>query len=304
MRVWCVLVVATIGVLSLDARGQELVPSEPVVVAPADGVLSPAADGVYPYAEPAGATCVAPIEGRAILSAAYLDERPNAWYVRLDMFDWNERLDRASFVDESGLLTTIGYQRRVGRGRFRFELFAGTMDYDGHAQDGYYLIPYEQADGTRYFGGRGEFEYLVEPLSWSYNRIVLGIGTRAWQRRLYDGALPTGERIEGYDETWLTVYPYVGIETKEEMIVGPRMRLFGGARIGFTAFTSEDVSLGVTLRPRCGPVVQFELGMRNERLAVSLFGETMCWGESPEVDGYLQPCSTMTTFGCRLLYRF
>jgi hypothetical protein len=300
---------------------QYVSPSTPGVVASTPGVIAPMPDGPADGHETIGAgvvvsdggvanleqtcpCCSAPIVGEPPYGAVFLDSRTRAVYVRLEAFNWHERLDGMDFVDESGLLTTVGIQLRADRLRYRFEFFGGRMDYEGYAQYDYYLLPYEQDGGTGYFGGRGELEYLVEPLTWPRTTFVLGIGTRFWRRRLYDGALPSGDLVLGYDESWWTIYPYLGVETREPPVMGRRMRLFGGARLGLTAFTREDVSIGVTLYPRCDLLSQLEVGFRNDWFSVSLVTEVMGWGESPVVDDYLQPSSVMSTLGLRLAYRF
>lgn len=245
-----------------------------------------------------------PIVGDPPFSAVFLDRRLRAVYVRLEAFNWHETLDGMDFVDESGFLATVGIEQRSECLRYRLEFFGGRMDYEGHAQYDYYVYPYEQDRGTGYFGGRMELEYLVEPLTWPRTTFVLGIGTRFWRRRLYDGELPSGDLVLGYDENWWTIYPYLGIETRDPPVIGRRLRLFGAARLGLTAFTREDVSIGLTLYPRCDLLSQFEVGFRNDRFSVSLVAEAMGWGQSPVVDDFLQPDSVMSTLGLRFAYRF
>src|SRR5262245_56773807 len=51
----------------------------------------------------------------------------STWYTRQEYFHWNERFQSVDLVNETGLLMTLGYQRRSGVERFRGELFGGTM---------------------------------------------------------------------------------------------------------------------------------------------------------------------------------
>ena len=59
---------------------------------------------------------------------------PATWYTRVDYFHWNEKILSMDFVNESGALFTVGYQRQVGIERFRGELFGGVVDYNGYGQ--------------------------------------------------------------------------------------------------------------------------------------------------------------------------
>jgi len=263
-----------------------------------------ATDESVDHFEGSGRDYGTPLDSEDTFCGTCIDQRPQAWYVRLDSFRWSERIDSVEVVNESGMLVTIGYQRRIEDWRPRLELFSGSMDYDGHAVFEDYIVPYEQANGTGYLGFRGEIEYLIEPESWSHNRIVLGIGTRLWRRRLHNGRLPSGELVAGYDETWCAFYPYLGLETREQRFSGPRLRLFGSARIGLTPFTFENVSIGPTLHPDSGLTAQCEAGVRNERFVASVLLEIMTWEESAVVRDYFQPASSMATLGGRFAYRF
>ncbi len=242
------------------------------------------------------------IEPEEIVDAELGPQRLRACYVRLDAFHWSEEFESLELVDESGMLVTIGYGQRIGNARLRVELFGGQMDYQGYAQNAYAIIPYEQSDGTSYLGFRGEFEFLLEPRSWLKNRIVLGIGSRCWRRDLHDGQLPTGHTVAGYEETWVTLYPYVGIETKESM--EPGLHFFTSARLGLTPYTYEHISVGESLSPKCGTMGRLELGLRGERFLGSVLMEIMTWEKSNIVDGYFQPSSSMATLGGRVAYRY
>src|SRR5207302_3133733 len=86
----------------------------------------------------------------------------STWYTRQEYFHWNERFDHADFVNEYGLLTTLGYQKRLGIERFRGELFAGTMRYVGGVQfdDG---TSEPLTSQTGYLGLGGEYDLMIEP---------------------------------------------------------------------------------------------------------------------------------------------
>jgi len=226
------------------------------------------------------------------------------WYFREDAFYWNERYLGRDFVNESGPLSTLGYQHRRGIERYRLELFGGSMGYNGAAQyDDGTTEAYHQSHGTDYLGCRAEYDLLIEPDIWSRIRLVFGIGTRFWFRDLHDAVTPSGNDVGGYQETWWTFYPYIGLESKESSEPGPK--LFGSVRIGATPLTYQHATyFDTTLYPRCGIDVQMELGVRFEQFSVSAYLEEMTWGESAVVRDSLQPASRMLTIGGKLGYSF
>jgi hypothetical protein len=227
---------------------------------------------------------------------------PQAWYTRLDFYYWDEVVESREFVNESGMLATLGYQRRWGPSRWRVEMFGGVMDYRGYAQNDDGLDPLHDPSGTTYLGCRGEYELLFEPPSFPGATFLAGMGTRLWVRSMDDMLVDSWYVCRGYQETWWTFYPYVGIETRES--ADPGMHFFGSARVGVTAWTYEHVSLDVTLHPRCGLTSAFELGFRGPRLSISAYAEAMTWAESHMHKDYYQPDSAMVTLGGRLLWRY
>jgi hypothetical protein len=238
-------------------------------------------------------------------------ERPfeSTWYFRQDAFSWNERVGGTDFVNEYGPLSTLGYLRRTGVERFRFELFGGTVAYDGGAMyDDGTVEPYHQSNGTDYLGLRAEYDLLIEPAAWSRVRLLLGIGTRFWFRDLQDAVTPSGNPVAGYQETWWTFYPYLGLETKDSPDPGPQ--LFASARIGITPLTYQYATyFDSTAWPRCGLTGRIELGVRFQRFSLSAVAEAMTWSESAVVqdaygDGSLQPASRMLTIGAQIGYTF
>jgi hypothetical protein len=228
----------------------------------------------------------------------------STWYFRQESFYWNERLDSKDFVNERGPLSTLGYVRRNGFERFRFELFGGTVAYDGGAQfdDGSYEA-YHQSAGTNYLGVRGEYDILIEPASWTRLRAFVGVGTRFWMRDLRDAVTPSGAYVFGYQEDWWTFFPYVGLETKESD--EPGWKFFGSARFGITPLTHQYVGyFDTTLWPKCGLTGKAEFGVRYQKFSVSAYLEAMTWGQSEVVAGSLQPESRMLTIGGQLSYTF
>jgi hypothetical protein len=275
----------------------------------------------------------------AIITSHILEDRPieSTWYYRLDSFHWNERVNGHDFVNESGPLSTIGYTRRNGPERFRIEVFGGSVAYDGGAQwideeDVYHYQPYHLSNGTNYLGMRGEYDLLLEPSCWTNVRLVMGAGTRFWLRDLQDAVLPDSTPVSGYQETWWTFYPYVGVESK--VLDQNAFHFVGAARVGLTAFTFQyaDVpnlnavlenppgsapgspvmpnvypvygSVGSVVYPRIGVTGQAQLGVACRHFSLSAFTEVMTWGESAMVRGSLQPASVMFTVGGMVSYTF
>lgn len=221
----------------------------------------------------------------------------SSWYTREEYFHWNERFGGEDFVNEYGLMLTLGYVKRIGQERFRAELFGGTLDYVGGAQfnDGSTEPLWSK---TGYLGVRGEYELLFEPDWLPRTSLLLGVGTRFWFRDLRDGVTPSGYDVTGYQETWWTIYPYLGVETRRSLQSGPE--LYSSARIGCTAITYEHVSwYDAVLYPKCGITGQAEVGLRGDHFFCAVFSEAMTWGESDVARGLLQPTSSFVTVGLK-----
>jgi hypothetical protein len=221
----------------------------------------------------------------------------------VDYFHWNERLDGGDFVNEQGLLTTIGYVNRHGPERFRFELFGGSVHYSGEAI--FEHAPTEPlSSSTNLLGVRGECDLLLEPEAWPRVSFVVGLGTRFWIRDLQDGLSSiTQSPVAGYQETWWTIYPYLGLETRRTL--GDSTEFYASGRIGMTAITYQQVSFfDVALYPKLGLTGQLEAGLRGRRLFAGGFFETFTWGESNMRQYTLQPRSTMFTVGLKTGFFF
>jgi hypothetical protein len=242
-----------------------------------------------------------------------LTERPveSTWYFRLESFHWNERYNGSDFVNEYGPMSTLGYTHRNGPERFRLEIFGGTMAYDGGVTDGYTYTPYHQSNGTNYLGGRAEYDLLIEPSFWQNWRLALGLGMRFWNRDIRDlEDVPGYGYVPSYQETWWTLYPYIGIETKT--LDQNAFHFFGSARIGCTPLTYQYINAfsnyyktsGTVLYPKCGVTAQAELGVACRRFTLSAFTEVMTWTQSEIVRDSLQPDSSMFTYGSRISYSF
>jgi hypothetical protein len=226
----------------------------------------------------------------------------STWYTRVDYFHWNERSDGMDFVNEYGTLLTFGYMRRVGIERFHAAVFGATMKYKGFGQfDDGSLEPLSSATG--YLGVLGEYDLHYEPDRWPTLSLFAGLGTRLWIRDIKDGITDFGNVTSGYQETWWTFYPYLGIENKRTLQSG--IEFYGSARIGCTAFTYQYATWGdVALYPKVGLTGQAELGLRGPHAFISIYTETMAWGESDVVRDWRQPNSEFITLGMKAGFSF
>jgi hypothetical protein len=224
------------------------------------------------------------------------------WYTRIDYFHWNERSGGADFVNEDGPLFTLGYLRRVGIERFRAEVFGSQVHYKADIDFGNGDVE-PLSSHTNYLGVRGEYDLLIEPGAWPLLTFSTGIGTRYWIRDLPDDFTASGNFVEGYQETWWTIYPYLGVETRE--VPGHDFEFYGSGRIGVTAITLERATLNdVALYPKPGVIGQLEAGIRGEHLFVGAFFEGFSWQQSAVVRGWLQPNSKMYTVGLKTGFYF
>ncbi len=223
-------------------------------------------------------------------------------YVRFDYFHWNENIDGQDFVNENGLLSTFGYLHRYGNERVRGELFGGQVGYSGGVQyDDGTTEPLESH--TNYIGFRGELEFLFEP-DWAPPvTFFAGIGSRFWFRDLPDDVDSSGDLVQGYQETWWSIYPYVGLEKKRDLDDG--MEFYGSGRFGLTPFTYQHVSLDDTiLYPKLGITGQVECGIRGKHGLLGGYFDATTWHESAIVRGSLQPNSKMLLLGLRTGFTF
>lgn len=232
----------------------------------------------------------------------------SSWYVRADYYYWDEHDPVLGDLDtETGVLTTVGYQHRSGAERFRLEFFGGSVNYSGNNQypnpDGSVtLVPMSAT--TNLIGTRLEYELLFDPDLLPSLSFFVGAGTRFWVRSLRDSTDSQGTYSEGYDETWWTFYPYIGLETRRRPNVD--FEWYFSSRIGFTAFTYQYVdsnqynySEGWVQYPQAGLTGSIELGLRGRNLNAAVYFEGMRWEASPEYRGTLQPQSTMLLLGVR-----
>ncbi len=224
---------------------------------------------------------------------------PATWYTRVDYFHWNEKILSTDFVNESGALFTVGYQRQIGIERFRGELFGGVVDYDGYGQFGNGTLETLKSN-TGYLGLRGEYELVLAPAAWQRHlEFLAGFGSRFWIRDLHDGTADDGTPVFGYQEDWWTFYPYLGMETNATLSSG--LEFYTESRVGATVLTYDFASIGDRpLWPTPSVMANAEIGIRGSRFYAAVRAEVMRWEDSPIVQDAYQPRSTMYTVGGRL----
>ena len=201
------------------------------------------------------------------------------------------------FVNESGALFTVGYQRQVGIERFRGELFGGVVDYNGYGQFDSGALETLKSN-TGYLGLRGEYE-LVLPGFWHGVDFLAGFGSRFWIRDLHDGTTDDGSPVFGYQEDWWTFYPYLGLQTSDRLSDG--LEFYTETRAGATVLTYDFASIGDRpLWPTPSIMANVEIGLRGARFYAAVRAEVMRWEDSPVVQDAYQPRATMYTVGGRL----
>ena len=130
-----------------------------------------------------------------------------------------------------------------------------------------------------------------------------GVGTRFWIRNLPDAQDSAGDFVRGYQETWWTFYPYVGIETRRT--IKNSVEAYGRGRVGLIAVTYEHLTWReATLFPGPGVTAQGELGIRGPRAFLSGYFELMTFAQSGVARGLLQPDSLMLTVGLKAGFSF
>jgi hypothetical protein len=120
-----------------------------------------------------------------------------------------------------------------------------------------------------------------------------------WVRDLPNAFTLDGGFVLGYQETWWTIYPYIGLESKPDRQA--EIEWYGRSRIGLSALTLEsvDVTPAVILYPRSGMTGQAEGGLRGQRLFAGAFFEFLGWSQSGVKRYTLQPDSKMLTVGLK-----
>jgi hypothetical protein len=228
----------------------------------------------------------------------------SAFYARLDYYHWTERYGGVNLLDERGPLYTVGYTLTGGEQRFRAELFTGVVQYQGSTFGG--SGPSLLLDNhTTYYGGRVEYDLFFNCPNNPNGLMFIGLGTRVWHRSLPSVTLPGNIFVQGYGETWVTLYPYIGVETRHDPC--KTLEFYGRMRVGATAYTHNraGIPLDETVIPRAGATALLEEGFRYRDFTATIWTEVFGFSQSHvNTQGYLQPMSTLLTVGAKAGYSF
>jgi len=228
----------------------------------------------------------------------------STWYTRVDYYHWSERYQRANIEDEIGALPTLGYTRTGGEQRFRAEIFGGTVQYQGAAllNNGTVVASSER---IYYYGGRVEYDLFFNCPNHPNCLWFIGIGTRVWNRNLPNFTINPGNLlIEGLNQTWVTLYPYIGVETRHDP--SRPVEFYGRMRVGLTAFTYmyENFPAGNGVYPLPGATALLEEGVRYHDFTLTGYAEVFGWAQSHISGGYFSETSTLLTIGAKAGYSF
>jgi hypothetical protein len=216
----------------------------------------------------------------------------STWYTRFEYMDWS--VNRHN-IDQAPLYT-VGYERRVGRERFRAELF-GTQ----FGSSVLFLPSNRYATTTDYLGGRTEYDLIFNSVGTSRFVFFGGVGSRFWLRTRSQ-FLAGRVMYDDFQRTWATFYPYVGIETRHDETRA--VETYGRARIGLLAITYEHLTgWDRTYFPGPGVTGQTEWGIRGERLSLAAYFEAFAF---PKTNGPAISLSSnmLLTIGLKAGYSF
>lgn len=243
--------------------------------------------------------------------AASLDELSP--YLSLQQYRWEEFGEGRRLLEESGQLIAGGVVVGAKTGqsltlRGRFELFGGSVEYDGETQGG---DPIPVETDVNYFGMKNQFDlgYRISRPTVSIEPFA-GVAHRWWLRDLEDSYSSTGVAVSGYTEVWQTGYARVGARGRYHPPAPVSLFVEAGALYPF--YTGNRVDFegygDTTFRPD-GRVSAFgEAGAQWRELKLSLHYEGFRWSESPvKAVGsqfFFQPRSEADIFGLSIGWAF
>jgi hypothetical protein len=233
-------------------------------------------------------------------------------YLRVESFTWKENgILGERPVKESGPRFGLGFtDYRVLRNglslRPCFELFGGSVDYDGATLQGEPFI-----SETYYFGLKGRLDVGYPMGGAKAFEPFMGIGARYWTRDIQDSTTALGAPALGHREEWLTLYGRIGIRLMTRFERGSVVRFEIGAQRSLSNNNVYHFSDNTNESDRSfdpGNKTSFftEAGFHNGRYSMSLFYETLRFKETiPEHDSNLglylyQPRVEMVTYGIKV----
>lgn len=232
-------------------------------------------------------------------------------YLKSGYFTWDEKLNGATFVKETGALFGAGVEHKGEVGGLNLaelaEVWGGSLNYDGHDLTNTTKIDSD----TSYLGTREEVSLgfrLPATSSISFEPFV-GVGHKFWIRTRSG-------------EDWNSIYTKLGIGS--EVGVGAHT-VFAKAGLLLPLYTRNHVSLAsagysdVVTEPKSLPSAFAEAGVKRGAFALSVEYEGMRFGESAKVpttrlsaipgavvqnNQAFQPDSEAHLFSLKLAYSF
>lgn len=227
-------------------------------------------------------------------------------------FGWKEFSPNGTqLLAESGLQASFGVNPRVAFGSSKrwfvegnFEYYFGTVDYEGHLQDGQgNLTPFNTIVGYTGFELMSQAGYVFG-LARDFELVPsAGFGLERWTR-----VLDKGGRF-GYTEVYNVPMFTVGVEGT--FFVGRNVQLapWFGVRVPFSISESIDLSQSglrgpadLSLSPGITPRFRFGAKASIYRVLISVSYETWTLTQSNSDRGFHQPESTRKIFSIRAGY--
>lgn len=187
------------------------------------------------------------------------------------------------------------------------EYFFGTVDYDGHTQDGTPAKTDVDYNGYQFFAGLGWNFKLSQRF---YLEPTLGAGLKSWDRDIKS----TGTAI-GYNESWQVYYAKIGLNSQFVISSKSKSNLY--AWLGYlvpidvqnSAENLPGICGSIDLSPEpYTPSPFFEVGFTYKHIDIALFYESMRFDKSDIVESNgvwaFQPESHADSTGLTIKYRF
>lgn len=205
-------------------------------------------------------------------------------------FYWDEHDDGDKLLDETGVIYGTGVifngilrpKQKAESDRYRLiyggeiKLDFGTVDYDGHTQDGNPVTTEVDYLGITFEGHLG---WLIK--TQSPHRFVspeLGLGFHTWSRDLNSTS-----RANGYTEYWTNLYARTGLGFIFPLNDDLRWSVSGGANIPIRVTNSVDSKEygEIDLSPEAfHPTPYCTIAFDYKRVGVSFYYDSFFFGES------------------------
>lgn len=233
-------------------------------------------------------------------------------YLTTQYFTWEEHQEGRRLLRERGALTSLGVVLGLTQSSFciraKGELFGGEVGYNGTTQ-----APESEPIRTDvgYFGIREELDLGYRMQSGAFRlEPFAGLGHRWWLRDLQDTASADGSPVQGYTESWQTVYGRFG--ARGQTGVGSRIKVVAEGGVKYPFYTGNSVDFAGSGKTTFHPEARWsgfaETGFSYRNLNMTLLYEGFRFGASPlkpiQNRYYFQPQSSSDIFGLRVGWTF